>query len=98
MTRNDAFVDDGDDSVESVSDSHEESAKEEARDNKASIDQTLAREETNALRCLRFLVLAILLAAATFASVAVYIYMKQDEEEEFEENFYDLAFRLGMFH
>ena len=93
------FTDD-DNSIASASVSHEETGTEsgqerDKKDGGDSLAQTLARQETRAVRCLRFVVLLVLIAAATAVSSIVYLYIKRDEEENFEEQFFDLAHRLG---
>jgi hypothetical protein len=39
----------------------------------------------------------ILVSAAILVSIAVYLIMKHDEENTFEDQFNDLAFRLGTY-
>jgi hypothetical protein len=61
------------------------------------LDQTLANQETKAVNCLRLVTFLILVGAAILVSVAVYLIVKHDEEDTFEEQFNDLAFRLGTY-
>jgi hypothetical protein len=72
---------------------HEESHSSEG----IPLEQTLAKRETKAVDCLRLVTILILLGAAILVSVASYLIMKHDEEDNFEEQFNDLAFRLGMY-
>ena len=88
------------DSIASASISHGDTGTASGEEKRASekdvtLDKTLARKETKAVHCLRFVVLLVLMAAATAASATVYLYLKRDEEAKFEEQFYDLAYRLG---
>jgi hypothetical protein len=66
-------------------------------ESKDMLDQTLAKGETRAVNCLRLVTFLILVSAAILVSVAVYLIMKHDEENTFEDQFNDLAFRLGTY-
>lgn len=57
--------------------------------------KSIAIGETKAIRALRIIVLLVLVVAATLVSVGVYIFLKREEEDNFESQFYDLAYRLG---
>lgn len=59
--------------------------------------ETLAKKETNAVRCLRLVVFSVLVGVAILFSVGVCLYMKKDEEDTFETQFYDLAHRSGIY-
>jgi class 3 adenylate cyclase len=61
------------------------------------LEQTLAKRETKAVNCLRLVTILILLGAAILVSVAAYLIMKYDEEDNFEVQFNDLALRLGTY-
>lgn len=65
------------------------------RDKRVSVDQAVAKEKTNAVRCLQFLVILILVGAASVIAATVYLYVKQNEETAFEKEFKNLASRLG---
>ena len=54
----------------------------------------IARQETQAVRVLRFVVLFLLIGAAIAVSVAAYVYLQRDEQDALEENFHDLGNRL----
>ncbi|CAB9528064.1 Receptor-type guanylate cyclase gcy [Seminavis robusta] len=59
---------------------------------KSSLD--VAKHETRMINILRLVVFILLFSAATFVCVTVYVFLKMEEEQTFEEQFYDLAFRL----
>lgn len=54
----------------------------------------MAEPETIAVRILRVITLLVMVGATVAVSVYVYVFMKNNEEEALEENFYDLANRL----
>lgn len=54
----------------------------------------LAEPETIAVRILRVITIMVMVGATIAVSVYVYVFMKNNEEEALEENFYDLANRL----
>lgn len=58
------------------------------------LDLTLAKPERAAVRVLRVLVLLVLVGAALAVSLAVYLFMKADEEAAHEQDFDDLSRRL----
>jgi cytochrome c-type biogenesis protein CcmH/NrfG len=65
------------------------------RQSKGILANTLAKDETRAVRCFSLAVLLVLIMVATLVSVGAYLYMKKDEEDTFEEQYFDLAYRLG---
>jgi hypothetical protein len=71
--------------------------QEEAPSNGIPLQPALAQRETKAVNCLRLVTFLILVGAAILVSVAVYLIVKHDEEDTFEEQFNDLAFRLGTY-
>jgi hypothetical protein len=71
--------------------------KKHAEPKDRTLDQTLAKMETKAVDCLRLVTFLILVSAASLVSAAVYLIMKHDEQDTFEVQFKDLAFRLGTY-
>ena len=66
----------------------------EQQDNGKSLEKTLAKDETTAVRVLRIFIMFVLLLAAVLVSAAVFLYMKRDEENTFDQQYHDLATRL----
>jgi hypothetical protein len=58
-----------------------------------------AEWETMAVKFLRIAVIALLLAVATLVSVAVYLYMRNEERQSFVAQFEDSSFKvIESFH
>ena len=67
--------------------------------NDTKITITAGQQETQAVQVLRVLVLLLLLGAAIAVSVMMFLYMKGDEEDAFQQDYLDLANRLVLgFH
>lgn len=57
--------------------------------------KTLARKESNAVVCWRFVVYFVVLVVAISVSLAVYSYTKSDQEEDFETRFEAYAAKVA---
>ena len=85
----------GEESIDSGAQMGEEGRHELDRPSQGTLAESLARDETQAVRCLRLVVWLVLMLTATLVSVGAYMYMKNDEEDTFQEQYFDLAYRLG---
>ena len=90
---NSSYNDDYDDSDESLSEYGDDEGETENLQDKAAkaTRQSLARGETKAVKCLRYLVLTVLLATAIGVSLATLFYSRSVEQDSFQAEFESVA-------
>ena len=68
-----------------------ESKELDIKKEQAALNEALAKKQNRAIRVLRIVVLLVLFTAAVVAAVVVFLFLKRSEENEFDDQFYDLA-------